>query len=379
MGNGSVKLRSGRLEFVLKRDVLSVQLSGTWTIDADLPSTEEVMQKAKGPVRRIALDGTRIEEWDTILVAFLVRVVQMGREREIETDRKRLPDGVQRLLDLAFAVPEMETGGPKVRPPLLARIGGQALDGLEGARDMVRFLGEAAKSFGRLFTGRAAFRRSDLSLAIQEAGAEALGIVSLISFLVGVILAFMGAMQLELFGAEIFVADLVAVGMAREMAPLMTGIIMAGRTGAAYAAQLGTMTVNEEIDALQTLGFRAMDFLVLPRMLALMLMMPLLTLYSNVLGIAGGFLIGTTVLDITPTLYWNQTVNAVELSAFAVGISKASVLGVLVAVSGCMRGMQCGRSAASVGLATTSAVVTAIVAIVVSEAVFAVVFEVLGI
>jgi phospholipid/cholesterol/gamma-HCH transport system permease protein len=371
--------RTGRLEFDLKGDTLGVRLSGTWTLGSELPPADDVLRKAKGPVRRVAFEGGAIDDWDTGLVAFLMRCIQLCGERDVATDRSGLPDGVQKLLDLAFAVPEKKTGGAKATPPLLARIGEQALEAWKGARDMVEFLGEAALSFGRLFTGRTRLRRSDVGLAIQEAGAEALGIVSLISFLVGVILAFMGAMQLKLFGAEIYVADLVAVGMAREMAPLMTGVILAGRTGAAYAAQLGTMTVNEEIDALRTLGFAPMDFLVLPRMIALMVMMPLLTIYSNVLGIAGGLLIGTTVLGITPVLYWNQTINAVGLDAFTVGIVKASVLGVLVAVAGCMRGMQCGRSASAVGLATTSAVVTAIVAIVVSEAVFAVVFEVLGI
>jgi phospholipid/cholesterol/gamma-HCH transport system permease protein len=163
------------------------------------------------------------------------------------------------------------------------------------------------------------------------------------------------------------------------MAPLMTGIIMAGRSGAAYAAQLGTMTVNEEVDSLRTLGFSPMDFLVLPRMLALMVMMPLLTVYSNLLCIAGGFAVGVGLLGITPQLYWNQTVSSVGLDDFGGGIFKASVLGVLIAVAGCMRGMQCGRSASAVGLATTSAVVTGIVAIVVTEALFAVIFQVLGI
>jgi phospholipid/cholesterol/gamma-HCH transport system permease protein len=361
-------------------DTLSVRLAGSWKIGGSLPKPEVVLEQCEPGVQRIALDGADISEWDTGLLTFLVQLVQRGEEREIETDRSGLPEGVRRLIDLAFAVPEKKgTGKGQEKASFLARVGTATIAGADGAREMLTFLGEATQSFGRLILGRARFRRSDLSVAIQECGPEALGIVTLISFLIGLILAFMGAVQLQLFGAEIYVADLVAIGMAREMAPMMTGIIMAGRTGAAYAAQLGTMTVNEEIDSLRTLGFSPMDFLVLPRMLALMLMMPLLTLYSNILGILGGYVVGTGMLGIASTQYWSQTVKAVDLGDFAVGLVKASVIGVLVAVAGCMRGMQCGRSASAVGLAATSAVVTGIVAIIVSEAVFAVVFETLGI
>jgi phospholipid/cholesterol/gamma-HCH transport system permease protein len=234
---------------------------------------------------------------------------------------------------------------------------------------MFAFLGEVTLAFGRLLVGRARFRRSDLTLTLEQCGADALPIVSLVSFLVGLILAFIGAIQLRLFGAEIFVADLVGLGMAREMGAMMTAIIMAGRTGAAFAAQLGTMTVNEEIDALRALGIPPMDFLVLPRMLALMLMMPLLALYAVLLGMLGGALVGVGMLDITVTQYVQQTQAAIGLDSFFWGVLKAAVYGALVAIAGCLRGMQCGRSAAAVGQAATSAVVTAIVMIVVASGV----------
>ena len=360
-------------------DTFVVQLRGSWKLGAVLPDSDAVLARAGEGTRRIVLDGSSIQEWDTWLLTFLVRIIQGGEARGFEADRSRLPEGVRGLLDLVFAVPEKETGKAKGRDPFLARVGKLAIGFAISARDMVTFLGESTLSFGRLLVGRARFRRSDLWLAIQECGSEALGIVGLISFLIGLILAFMGAVQLKVFGAEIYVADLVGVGMARAMAPMMTGIVMAGRTGAAYAAQLGTMTVNEEIDSLRTLGFSPMDFLVLPRMLALMLMMPLLTIYSNLLGIFGGFLVGTTMLGITPALYWNRTMEVVGLDDFGVGLVKASVIGILIAVAGCMRGMQCGRSASAVGLAATSAVVTGIVAIIVSEALFSILLETLGI
>jgi phospholipid/cholesterol/gamma-HCH transport system permease protein len=208
---------------------------------------------------------------------------------------------------------------------------------------------------------------------------QALPIVTLISFLVGVILALIGAIQLALFGAEIYVANLVGVSMVRLMAAIMTGIVMAGRTGGAFAAQLGTMQVNQEIDALKTLGLSPMEFLVLPRMLALALMMPLLALYANVVGILGGAMVTFTLPDINVIQFFNQLVEAVRLWDLGIGLFSSAVFGVIVAISGCMRGMQCGRSASAVGDAATSAVVTAIVGIIVTTAIITIMTKVLGI
>ncbi|MEE9146976.1 MAG: ABC transporter permease, partial [Candidatus Tectomicrobia bacterium] len=232
---------------------------------------------------------------------------------------------------------------------------------------------------GKFVLGRARFRRSDLALILQETGSQALPIVSLISFLVGLILAFMGAVQLQQFGAQIYVADLVGLGMAREMAAIMTGIIMSGRTGAAFAAQLGTMQVNEEIDALTTMGISPMEFLVLPRILALALMMPLLCVYAILLGCLGGVVVATGMLDLSLTEYLNETVQAVGVTDIAVGVFKGAVFGVVVAIAGCLRGMQCGRSAQAVGTAATSAVVMGIVLIIVLDGIFAVITQTLGV
>jgi phospholipid/cholesterol/gamma-HCH transport system permease protein len=291
-----------------------------------------------------------------------------------------LPHGVQKLLRLAAAVPERAGARQAaVADPLLARIGKATRRQAQASVAVIGFLGEATLAFGRLLRGRARFRRADLFAIMQEVGAEALPIVSLISFLVGVILAFMGAIQLTQFGAQIYVANLVGIGMAREMAAMMVGIILAGRTGAAFAAQLGSMKVNEEIDALSTLGFSPMDFLVLPRMLALILMTPLLCLYADLMGILGGAVIGVTILDLPPITYLQQTEGAIRLTDFMGGLIKGAVYGAVVAVVGCLRGLQCGRSSAAVGLATTSAVVTSMVFIIVAMAVLTVVYNVLGI
>ena len=363
-------------------DTLCVELAGKWTIDAELPAiTAVVQQLATAPqVRRFTFETQNLQAWDSTLLPFLLKCQDLCSQRQLTCDLSTLPQGVQRLLHLATAVSE-RTGARRegVRESFLTRLGERALANRAAAQDLLAFLGQVTLACGRLLRGRARFRGADFLLVVQECGAQALPIVSLISFLVGLILAFVGAVQLRQFGAQIYVADLVGIAMAREMGAMMTGIVMAGRTGAAFAAQLGTMMVNEEIDALQTTGLPPMEFLVLPRMLALMLMVPLLCLYADLLGILGGALIGVSMLDLGIVEYYNQTRAALHLSTFGLGLIKAAVFGALVALAGCLRGMQCGRSAAAVGDAATSAVVTGIIWIIVSDAILTVIYEVLGV
>jgi phospholipid/cholesterol/gamma-HCH transport system permease protein len=360
---------------------LRIRLGGRWRLQGSLPGGSEVERQLEGDseTRRLVFDTNDLTEWDSGLLTFLRRVEGACVRREVEVDTEGLPEGARRLLALASAVPEKKgTGRAGARSPLFERVGQSALDSLEGLREATRFVGEVTLGLGRFVTGRAQYRGSDLALTIQECGANALPIVTLISVLVGMILAFVGAIQLEMFGAEVYVADLVGIGMAREMGAMMTAVIMAGRTGAAFAAQLGTMTVNEEIDALRTMAISPIDFLVLPRTLALMLMMPLLTVYSDVLGILGGGLVGVGMLDLSFTQYTQQTLAAVGFDDFLAGFIKGTVFGVLVAIAGCLRGMNCGHSAQAVGLATTSAVVTGIVLIVVSDATLTVIYDIVG-
>ena len=346
-----------------------------------LPSLAETQREfdSTGPVRKVAFDTSDVTAWDSGLLTFLRRLIRECAGRQIEADRSGLPDGVRRLLALAEAVPEASTRSAAAPQPFLQRVGEGTLEAIDGVREFVAFLGEATLAFGNLLRGRASFPRADFWLVLQDTGAQALPIVSLVSFLVGLILAFMGAIQLSQFGAQIYVADLVGIGMARDMGAIMVGIIMAGRTGAAFAAQLGTMTVNEEIDAFQTMGISPMEFLVLPRMLALMLMMPLLVLYGDLLGIVGGAAVGVGSLDIGLMQYVHETQRALSVQHFAAGLFKGSVYGVIIALAGCMRGMQCGRSAAAVGDATTSAVVLAIILIIVACGGITVLYNVLGI
>lgn len=360
---------------------LLVVISGSWRLASLLPSADELTRQIDtGQVQRIAFETGELKDWDSSLLTYLTEVNQFCFRNKIQLEAKGLPEGTKRLLKLATAVPEREGARRKPKKEVfLDFIGAKAILFWRSTVDMVNFLGEASVAFGRLLTGRAWFRRSDLVLLLQECGVQALPIVSLISVLVGLILAFVGAIELKMFGAQIYVADVVGIGMVRIMGAIMTGIIMAGRTGAAFSAQIGTMQVNEEIDALQTLGISPMEFLVLPRMIALIVMMPLLCLYADLMGILGGIVVGTGMLDLSLTQYLNRTREAVTMAHLWIGLFHSAVFGVLVAMAGCLRGMQCERSASGVGEATTSAVVTSIVAIVVATAVITFACEILGI
>ena len=361
---------------------LLVTLSGSWQVTWDLPSPMQAQNDIDSfpETTGVAFDTEKLEIWDSSLLTFLQVVIGHCTMRGIAVHREGLPNGVNRLLDLAGAVPEQKGASKETRrSSFLDQAGEAAITLWRSNTEMLTFIGESFVAFMRLFSGKSRFRGSDLLTAIQECSAEALPIVSLISLLVGLILAFVGSIQLKLFGAQIFVADLVGIGMVRAMGAIMTGIIMAGRTGASYAATIGTMQVNEEIDALQTTGVSPIDFLVLPRMLALSIIMPLLVIYADLMGILGGLIVGVFILGLNPVEYYNETIKAVSLTNFWIGLVSGLVYGTLVALSGCMRGMQCGRSASAVGEATTSAVVTGIVSIIVATAVITVICNILAI
>ena len=376
---------TARAEMILAEpsaDTLKVILSGDWQLGGALPGADQVQQRleSRPGVRNLVFDTQKLTHWDTGLLTFLVSLHTFCSPKNILVNSAGLPEGAKKLLELAAAVPEKKDARQaEGRVPFLAQLGNQTVDFFKAAGDLLEFLGETVIAVLRLLRGQAQFRRADLWLIMQATSAQAVPIVSLISFLVGLILAFIGAIQLQLFGAQIYVADLVGIAMVRLMAAIMTGIVMAGRTGGAFAAQLGTMQVNQEIDALKTLGISPMEFLVLPRMLSLALMMPLLCLYANVMGILGGMVVGVWMLDIGFIQYYNETARAVNLWNLGIGLFSGFIFGIIVALAGCMRGMQCGRSASSVGDAATSAVVTAIVGIILSTALITIVCNILGI
>lgn len=371
-----------QVSFQRSGDAILVRLSGSWRLRGGMSSEATVqreLERAPQPAR-VGFEAQTLTHWDSSILVFLTNVSELCRQHGIAMDRAGLPAGVRRLLELAEAVPEKKGARKEeAATSFLERVGNSAIGAGGSIGEMLQFLGEMSITSVRLFGMKARFRAVDLFLLIQQCGAQALPIVTLISFLVGVILAFVGAVQLKQFGAQIYVADLVGIAMVHDMAAMMTGIIMAGRTGAAFAAQLGTMKVTQELDAFTTMGFSPLEFLVLPRVIALVLMMPLLCFYSDFVGILGGAVIGVGMLNLSWTTYFRETMNAIGLSDVFGGVFKGAVYGVLIALAGCLRGMQCGSSSSAVGDAATSAVVTGIVAIVVACGIFAVVFYILGI
>jgi phospholipid/cholesterol/gamma-HCH transport system permease protein len=363
-------------------DTLIVHLSGPWHLARSLPSPEILGKELDRPPppKRISFDAARLTHWDSGLLAFLMRSSEISKARGIINDREGLPAGVRHLLELAEAVPEKEGArSAAVRIPFFARIGSATLGYGVSVNDFLSFLGGLSIAFTKFIRGKARYRKEDLVEVIQECGSRALGIVSLITFLVGVILAFMGAVQLSQFGASIYVADLVGIGMVRDMGAMMAAIIMSGRTGAAFAAKLGTMKVTQEIDALTTMGISPLEFLVLPRVIALTAMMPLLCLYANFIGILGGLFVGVSMLGLSARSYMNETISSFTLVNLFGGLTKATFYGLLIAIAGCLRGFQCGNSSSAVGDAATQAVVMSIVMVVVACGLFAVVFNVLHI
>lgn len=359
-----------------------VRFSGDWVLQTGMTSAESIlanMDLGTAP-ERVVFDFSGVGRWDSALVSLIVQLRRIFEARNIEVERREIPEGLQRLVDLALAVPE-RAGAKRTEKPsaFLESVGQQVLAAFRSSGEMIGFLGEAIIALGNAAKGRARFRSSDVLVILQECGPQALPIVTLISFLVGMILAFVGLVQLEQFGADIFVANLVAVAMVREMGGMMTAIIMAGRTGAAFAAQLGTMNVNDEISAFRTLGIPPNEFLVLPRMLALIFAVPLLTIYANMVGMFGGSVVVGLLSDVSLLQYYIQTTASVTLGDWVGGLFKAIVYGIIIAIAGCLRGMQCKKSAAAVGDAATSAVVTAIVFIIFAEAVLTVTYTILGV
>ncbi|MFA7553061.1 MAG: ABC transporter permease [Spongiibacteraceae bacterium] len=367
--------------FLLQNKKPQTQLvfSGHWLIHQTCPSLDSIvsqLQSQKTLAVTIAIDDSFI--WDSIFMSRLYPLQLWCQQQNIELDCSALPSSANQLLQVATAV----APSPKKHdePSYFSAI--NLSHGLKRARKeteaFIRFIGEISISISRLCRGQANTRGIDFIYFVQQAGPNAIGIIGLTSVLIGMILAYLGLVQLRLLGAEIYIANLVTIGMMREMGALMTAVVMAGRTGAAYAAQLGTMQANEEIDALTTLGISPIEFLVLPRMLALICVMPLLCLFSNMMGLLGGGLVSMG-MDITFNQYITQTQEAVVASDVFTGLFKSLVFAVLIAIAGCQAGIQSGRNSAAVGKATTKAVVTAIVYLIIADAVLNIIFSRLGI
>ena len=356
-----------------------VRFAGVWTLGQG-PHVEAQVAVIRDALRSgdaVAFDLSEVTRWDTSLPMAVLRVIDVCEEVGATADLKTLPDNVGKLIALAQAVPEADVG-PLEPSTVFTQAAAMAVAVWESFRNGLQFCGEASLALANTLKSPGIFRWREFFVLLGDCGFRALPIVGMIAFLTGLILAFVGAIQLKTFGADLYVADLVGLAMTREMASLMTGMIMAGRSGAAFAAHLGTMKVSEEIDALTTFGFHPVAMLALPRLIALVLMMPLLTIYSDLLGYLGGAALGWFMLDISPRQYLSETQTMVTMIDVNIGLVKSAVFGFIIAACGCYQGMNCGRDAASVGQAATHAVVLSITYIVIADAIFAVICEILG-
>ncbi len=361
--------------------VLVLVLSGDWVLEAERPDFRGVLEAAtqtESPAT-LRFEVDELNAWDTALLTFVRGASDWAERNGMNYRFGDLPAGVCNMIRLSQVVPELKHRPVTEASDFFTRMGRGTLQVYSGVEGYFSFIGQLLLDLLAFVSGRARLRWKDFLFLLQSTGPMALMIVSLLSFLTGLIIAFIGVIQLQKFAADIYVADLVGLAVTRELGAVMVGVIMAGRTGAAFAAQIGSMQVNEEVDALTSFGISPMQFLVVPRVIALVVMMPLLCVCADFVGILGGMVVAVAISDVSVVQYFNQVEQAVALNDLMGGIFKCGVFGVIIALAGCYRGLNCGRDATAVGLAATSAVVTAITWIVIADAIFAVLFHVLGI
>ncbi|VGO13760.1 putative phospholipid ABC transporter permease protein MlaE [Pontiella desulfatans] len=360
-----------------------LQLSVSGRLDAAAASSlwprlhRQLRQKG---IESIILEGSGIEYCDGAGSALLVYVRQAARRLNAQLEFQGLQPGIAGMLEL---YPIHEWAEPDVPSPasgrgLVEEIGKTFWTTLMGLRDHIAFLGELSLGLAKAIVRPAGVRAKDFLIVVEESGPKALPIISMLGFLVGLIMAFQGAVLMKQFGAEIYIADFVGISVARELGPLITAIIVAGRTGSAFAAELGTMKVNEEIDALTTMGLDPVRFLVIPRVLAATLMTPLLAVMTNLAGFMGGAVV-MKGLQFPLVTYVNRLLGAVTAADYLGGLAKALVFGFLIAAAGCNCGLRTGEGASAVGNSATRAVVSSITMIVIADGIFAVLFYYLGI
>ncbi len=363
---------AARAELRTTDGAIVIVLSGDWSIEQPQPQFQEMVKRAAlGPSipRTVSFDAAGLGSWDSTLLIFVARCQDFCDAQKIELDLSALPAAVRRLNAMAHAVPERIQGADRANPSLVSRIGSSVMDTWNGLTAAVTFVGDTALALTGIATRRVHMRWREFFVVVQTNSSGALPIVTLIALLMGIIIAFLGVVVLKRFGAGYYVSYLVGFGMLREMGALMTGIIIAGRTGAAFAAELGSMKISEEIDALTTLGISPVEHLVLPRVLGIFVMMPLLTIYADFIGIVGGMWVSAVLLDLSFKQFMSGMLQAVTLSDALLGVLKGTIFGLIVGVSGTMKGLQGGSNAGAVGRAATSAVVLGITLIITANAV----------
>lgn len=362
------------------RDRNVLVFSGEWTaLSGDIPQFPADGFAGFAAGEKLAFDIATVKRWDSGLIAFLWDAKRAASGAGLVIENTTLPTSARKLLGLLPDQMAEPAPAQRHRRRPVNWIGGRTIGLLSELGILSMLLATTGRGGIRALAGRARMRAVDLLANVRDAGPAALIIVSVVNFLIGAILAFVGAVQLRKFAADIYVANLVGLALVREMAAVMTAIVMAGRTGGAYAARIATMQGNEEIDALTVIGIPVTDYILLPSILALVFTMPLLYLYGCVVGMFGGFVVSIAMLNITGVGFLDQTLASVPINQFGFGFVKSIAFAVLIGITSCRIGLKAGRSAADVGVAATRAVVIGIVGVIALDAVFAVIADVVGI
>jgi phospholipid/cholesterol/gamma-HCH transport system permease protein len=355
-------------------DNASALCAGSWTT-ADIASLEHLLLQIRWPSGDMTLDCSALAALDTSGAYLLLKTVHTLEQQNRKITFSGLKPEFTALLQLVESSANNTAQQPKIKSSLLINIGKFSTSKFHNLSGMLAFIGMTALSLLHSLTHPQRIRFRPILHNLQSAGFDALPIVGLLSFLMGLVIAYQGADQLQRFGANIFIADLVGLSMVRELSPLMTAIIVAGRSGSAYTAQIGTMKVTEEIDALRTIGISPSELLVLPKLIALIIALPLLTVFADLTGLLGGMLMASSKLDVSYAMFIDRLGDAVHLSSFLTGIGKAPVFAAIIALVGCYQGFQVTGSADSVGRQTTVSVVQGIFLVILSDALFSIAFN----
>ena len=358
---------------------LTLIMTGRWDSDTTGKWWQRGQQMlSQGKPRRLVIDASGVSYCDGAGVAFLIDLQQLQIRTGGDAAIQGLQEEVRRLLDIYGHISIERPSGRRREPlSIIEQVGKAAVELWRDFKSLLTFVGELAVMLLRAARQPRLVRWQEAWLVAERSGVNALPIIALIGVLLGLILAFQSAIPMRRFGADIFVADLLGIAMLREMGPLITAIILAGRSGSAFAAELGTMKVREEIDALRTMGLEPVRFLVLPRVIAAVAMIPVLTVFANLFGLMGGAIVMRS-LGYPLVTYVNQVLSAVTVGDLMGGLLKSFVYGIVVAAVGCLRGLETKTGASAVGQSTTSAVVSGIVLIAIVDGLFAVVFHALG-
>jgi len=357
----------------LQADGHRLLCSGDWSIHGIAGLSARLAQTAWPGQGELLIDFSRVEKLDTAGVCALYHLMQVRQQQGQPVQLDGMRPEQEALLRLVQArVAPMQAPVQRKPASLLEHLGRKAWHWLEQSHGMLQFIGENTLVLLRALRRPAHLRFRLILSNLQQAGFDALPIIGLLSFLIGMVVAFQGSIQLARFGANIYIADLIGLSMLRELAPMMVAIIVAGRSGSAFAAQIGTMKVSEEIDALRSMSISPLEILVLPKLLAMLIALPLLTVFADFLGVLGGMVVASIHLDVAAYAFLDRFDDAVKLSTFLFGIGKAPVFAIIITLVGCYAGFQAQGSADSVGRQTTTSVVQAIFLIIIADALFSI-------